>query len=83
MLRSHDCHLMSLKAFILFLLKPPTWKYSSFISQGDYLDESLVCALNQLRFDTYVSDTYSFAYLFFFQLKMGQKDQIPASKECH
>ena len=32
-------------------------------SQGYYLDEWLVCALNQVQFDTYVSDTYSFAYL--------------------
>ncbi len=32
-----------------------------FSSQGYYLDEWLVCALNQAKFDTYVGDTYSFA----------------------
>ena len=31
-------------------------------SQGYYLDEWLICALNQVKFGTYVSDTYSFAY---------------------
>ncbi len=36
--------------------------FISVISQGYYLDEWLVCALNQVQFDTYVSDTYSFAY---------------------
>ena len=35
------------------------------ISQGYYLDEWLVCALNQVQFDTYVSNTDSFAYLTF------------------
>ncbi len=30
----------------------------TFISQGYYLDEWLVCALNQVKFDTYVSNTY-------------------------
>ncbi len=34
-------------------------------SQRYYLDEWLVCALNQVQFATYVSDTYSFAYLTF------------------
>ncbi len=37
--------------------------YNTDYSQGDYLDEWLVCALNQVQFDTYVSDTYSFAYM--------------------
>ena len=56
------------------------------ISQGYYLDEWLICAL-KWEFDTYVSDTYSFAY-FVFQLatwlgEMVQNNQILDLKECH
>ncbi len=50
------------------------------MSQGYYLDERLVCAPNQVQFDTYVSETYSFAYLTF---EMGQNNQIHNFKECH
>ena len=32
-------------------------------SKGYHLDEWLVCELDQMKFDTYVSDTDSFAYL--------------------
>ncbi len=32
-----------------------------YFSQGYCLDGGLVCALKQVKFDTYASDTYSFA----------------------
>ncbi len=35
--------------------------FSPMYSQGYYLDEWLICALNQVMFGTHVSDTYSFA----------------------
>ncbi len=55
-------------------------------SQGYYLDEWLICALNQVKFGTYVSDTYTFAYLIsqlatwlgdLPDFDMGQNNQFP------
>ena len=46
--------------YFLFFM---TWSNNDDISQRYYLDEWLDCAPNQMKFDTYVNDTYSFAYL--------------------
>ncbi len=48
------------------------WKWTK-DSQGYYLGKWLVCVLNQAKFDTYVSDIYSFAY-FTFQLTTWLSD---------
>ena len=71
------------------------WKWHSLIrvvwgySQGYYLDEWIVCAFNQVKFDTYVSDTYSgrlkliAKHTINFKRPHLQNNQILDFKECH
>ncbi len=58
---------------IIYLLR---WYYCSckiwdLSSQGYYLDEWLICTLNQVEFGTYVSDTYSFAISRFYGMPLA------------
>ncbi len=59
---SNNCSIIIIGLYSVIMFSPtPCNNCMPIISQGYYVVEWLVCALTQVKLDTYVSDTYSFA----------------------